>query len=117
MTNVISAVLNATFRELKQTLLGAPKEKRPRDEVGGRRAKYKKNIYSRKAKLNEKNLCTPINPKKYSCHGLKLKFMKEFDKKKISAAQKFPTPPRNFSNGPSLIDKISLRDPQCPAFL
>ena len=36
--------------------------------------------------------------------------------KKISAAQKFPTP-HNFSNGPSLIDKISLRDPQCPAFL
>ena len=74
MTNVISAVLNATFRELKQT-------------------KYKKKIYSRKAKLNEKNLCTPINPKKYSCYGLKLKFMKEFDKEKISAAQKFPTPP------------------------
>ena len=86
MTNVISAVLNATFRELKQTLLGAPKEKRPRDEVGGRRAKYKKDIYSRKGKLNEKNLYTPINPKKYSCYGLKLKFMKEFDKEKISAA-------------------------------
>ena len=87
MTNVISAVLNATFRELKQTFLGS-------GGGGGRAAaKYKKNIYSRKAKLNEKNLCTPINPKKYSCHGLKLKFMKEFDKKKISAAQKFPTPP------------------------
>ena len=49
--------------------------------------------YSRKGKLNEKNSCTPINPKKYSCYGLKLKFMKEFDKEKISAAQKFPTPP------------------------
>ena len=73
MTNVISAVLNATFRELKQTLLGG----------GGRRAKYKKiYIYSRKGKLNEKNLCTPINPKKYSCYGLKLKFMKEFDNEK-----------------------------------
>ena len=78
---------------------------------------YKKKIYSRKAKLNEKNLCTPINPKKYSCYGLKLKFMKEFDKEKISAAQKFPIPRYNSSNGPSLIDKISLRDPQCPAFL
>ena len=22
-------------------------------------------------KLNEKSLCTPINPKKYSCYGLK----------------------------------------------
>ena len=28
-------------------------------------------IYSRKGKLNEKNSCTPINPKKYSCYGLK----------------------------------------------
>ena len=27
--------------------------------------------YSRKGKLNEKNSCTPINPKKYSCYGLK----------------------------------------------
>ena len=33
----------------------------------------------------EKNSCTPINPKKYSCYGLKLKFMKEFDNEK-----KFP---------------------------
>ena len=37
---------------------------------GGGRAKYKKK-YSRKGKLNEKNSCTPINPKKYSCFGLK----------------------------------------------
>ena len=36
--------------------------------------------------------------------------------KKIPAAQKLPPPPYNFSNGPSLIDKISLRDHQCPAF-
>ena len=27
--------------------------------------------YSRKVKLNEKNSCLPINPKKYSCYGLK----------------------------------------------
>ena len=27
--------------------------------------------YSLKGKLNEKNSCTPINPEKYSCHGLK----------------------------------------------
>ena len=39
MTNVISAVLNATFRELKQTLL---------EGVGGgeRRAEYKKKIFA-----------------------------------------------------------------------
>ena len=75
--------------------------------------------YSRKGKLNEKNSCTPINPKKYSCYGLKLKFMKEFDNEKNFRGTKIPhpPPPHNSSNGPSLIDKISLRDPQCPAFL
>ena len=33
--------------------------------------------YSRKGKLNEKKKksWTPINPKKYSCHGLKKKFI------------------------------------------
>ena len=36
---------------------------------GGAGAVQKK--YSRKGKLNEKNCCTPINPKKYSCYGLK----------------------------------------------
>ena len=49
----------------------------------------------------KKNSCTPINPNKYSCYGLKLKFMKEFDKEKIPAAQKSPPPPHKFSNGPS----------------
>ena len=39
---------------------------------GGRgRAGEVQKKYSRKGKLNEKNLCTPINPKKYSCYGLK----------------------------------------------
>ena len=36
---------------------------------GGRERSTKK--YSRKGKLNEKNSCTPTNPKKYSCYGLK----------------------------------------------
>ena len=93
MTNVISAVLNATFRELKQTLLGAPKEKRPRDEVGGRRAKYKKDMYSRKGKLNEKNLCTPINPKKNSCYGLKKIHTRNLKTKKNSCGSKISLPP------------------------
>ena len=75
---------------------------------GGRRAKYKKNIYWRKGKLNEKNLCTPINPKKYSCYGLKLKFMKQFDNEKNFRGAKIPPPP-NSSNGPSLIDKRDLK--------
>ena len=81
MRNVISAVLNATFRELKQTLLGG----------GGGRSTKKK--YSRKGKLNEKKSCTPINPKKYSGYGLKLKFMKEFHKEKNFSGTKIPPPP------------------------
>jgi len=32
------------------------------------------NIRARENKM-KKNSCTPINPKKYSCHGLKLKFI------------------------------------------
>ena len=47
----------------------------------------------------KKNSCTPINPNKYSCYGLKLKFMKEFDKEKNSRGSKIP--PHKFSNGPS----------------
>ena len=59
MTNVISAVLNATFRELKQTFLGSG-----RGGGGGRgAAKYKKYIYSRKAKLNEKNYARQLTLK------------------------------------------------------
>ena len=53
--------------------------------------------YSRKGKLNEKNSCTPINPKKYSCYGLKKNSYKEFDnEKKIAVARKFPTPTITF---------------------
>ena len=85
MRNVISAVLNATFRELKQTLL---------EGVGGGAAGgVQKKIYSRKGKLNEKKSCTPINPKKYSGYGLKLKFMKEFHKEKNFSGTKIPPPP------------------------
>ena len=53
--------------------------------VGSGRLKYKKNIRARE-KLNEKNSWTPINPKKYSCYGLR----------------KIPHSPHNISNGPSL---------------
>ena len=38
--------------------------------MGGGGAKYKKKN-KRKGKLNEKNSCTPINPKKYPCYRLK----------------------------------------------
>ena len=66
---------------------------------GGWRAKYKKNIRARE-NSTKKNSCTTINPKKYSCYGLKKNSFKEFDnEKKIPAARKFPS---SFSNGPSL---------------
>ena len=34
---------------------------------------------STKKKLNEKNSCTPINPKNYSCYDLKKNSYEEFD--------------------------------------
>ena len=58
--------------------------------------------YSRKGKLNEKNSSTPINPKKYSCYGLKKIHTRNLIAKKIPAARKFPSP-HNFCNGRSLI--------------
>ena len=59
---------------------------------GGEAGEVQK-IYSRKGKLNEKNSCTPINPKKFSCYGLKKIHTRNLITKKIPAAQKFPTPP------------------------
>ena len=85
MTNVISAVPNATFRELKQTFFFGG------GGGGGGRSTKKK--YLREGKLNEKNSCTPINPKKYSCYGLKLKFMNEFaNEKKFPRLKNSPPP-------------------------
>ena len=52
----------------------------------------------------KKNSYTPINPKKYSCKGLKKNSYKEFDneKKFLRLENSPPPPPHNFSNGPSL---------------
>ena len=53
----------------------------------------------------KENSCTPINPKKYSCYGLKKNSYKEFGKeKKFLRLENSPPPPppNNFSNGPSL---------------
>ena len=52
----------------------------------------------------KKNSCTPVNPKKYSCYGLKKFHTRNLITKKILAARKFPPPPptHNFSNSPSL---------------
>ena len=54
---------------------------------GGRSTKK----YSRKRKLNEKK---SINPKKYSCYGLKKNSYKEFDnEKKFLQLENSPPPP------------------------
>ena len=52
--------------------------------------------YSRKGKLNEKNSCTPINPKKYSCNGLNKIHAKNLITKKNSCTSKIPLPPITF---------------------
>ena len=71
--------------------------------MGGGEGKVRKK-YSGKGKLNKKNSCTPIYPKKYSCHGLKKNSNKEFDnEKKFLRLENSPSPtPHNFSNGRSL---------------
>ena len=69
--------------------------------MGGAGEVQKKN--SRKGKLNEKNSCTPINPKKHSCYGLKKIHTGNLITKKNSCGSKIPLPPHNLSNGPSLI--------------
>ena len=73
---------------------------------GGGAGEVQKNN-SRKGKWNEKNSCTPINPKKYSCYGLKNIHTRNLIAKKIPSARKFPSssPTHNFSNGPSLNGK------------
>ena len=68
--------------------------------MGGAGEVQKKN--SRKGKLNEKNSCKPINPKKYSCYGLKKIRARNLITKKNSSGSKIPLPTHNFSNGPSL---------------
>ena len=62
--------------------------------------------YSRKGKLNEKNSCTQINPKKYSCHVLKKIHTRNLIAKKDSYGPKIPHPHHNFSNGPSLMKPL-----------
>ena len=58
--------------------------------------------YSCKGKLNEKNSCTPINPKNYSRYDLKKNSYEEFDDEKNSCGSKIPHLPHNFSNCSSL---------------
>ena len=59
----------------------------------------------------KKNSCMPINPKKYSCYGLKKIHTRTLITKKNSCSTKIPLPPHNFSNGLSLkfpINKLEV---------
>ena len=56
----------------------------------------------------KKNSCTPINPKKYSCYGLKI-HTRNLITKKYSCRSKNSPPPHNFSNGPSPSESDLLR--------
>ena len=49
--------------------------------------------HSRKGKLNEKNSCTPINPKKYCYYGLKKIHSRNLITKKNFALENSPPPP------------------------
>ena len=56
----------------------------------------------------KKNSCTPINPKKYSCYGLKKIHTRNLITKKNCCGSKIPlAPPHNFSNGPSLGSRVT----------
>ena len=59
----------------------------------------------------KKNSCMPINPKKYSCYGLKKNSYKDFDNEKKFLQCENSPPPHNFSNGLSLkfpINKLEV---------
>ena len=58
----------------------------------------------------KKNSCMPINPKKYSCYGLKKNSYKDFDNEKNCCSAKIALPPHNFSNGLSLKFPINKLD-------
>ena len=62
---------------------------------GGGGGSTKKYIRARENYMNKK-WCTPINPKNYSCYGLKKFIQGIWWRKKIPAARKFPSPPLTF---------------------
>ena len=75
----------------------------PLENLSGAGAKYKKDIFAQ-GKIKWKKIharhepITPINPKKYSCYGLKKHSYKEFDgeKKFLRLDNSPPRPPITF---------------------
>ena len=78
-----------------------------RKPIGGKggvgRAKYKKIFAQGKIKW-KKNSCTAINPKKYSCYGLKFSY-KEFDNEKKFMRLDNSPPPNQWSGTAETISK------------
>ena len=55
----------------------------------------------------EKNSCTPINPKKYSCYGRKKKSSKEFDnEQKFLRLENSPPPAITFLKVRPLTEQV-----------
>ena len=96
-TTITASLLTYLFYSDQENLRDGPLE-----NLWGAGEVQKK--YSRKGKLNEKNSCTPINPKKIFMPWPNKNSYKEFDNEKNSCGSKvpLPPPPHNFSNGPSL---------------
>ena len=66
-----------------------------------------KNVFAQGKIKCKQNSCTPINPKKYSCYGLRKIQTWNFITKKFLRLENSPTPPpppppHNFSNDPLL---------------
>ena len=77
--------------------------------MGGDGWRSTKKIFAQ-GKIKYKNSCTAINPKKYSCYGLKQLHTRNLMTKKrfLLLENSPPPPPHNFSNGPSLSSIIML---------
>ena len=75
---------------------------------GGGGGRSTKKIFAQGKIKGKKNSCTKINPKRYSCHGLKTIHTRNLITKKNSCGSKIPHPSNNFSNGPPLNEPMNL---------
>ena len=83
--------------------------------MGGGAGEVPKKIRARENYM-KKNSCTPINPKKYSCYGLKKIHTRNLITKKNSCGSKIPIPPPiTFLLGSLLLNNTLM--PQGPTFV
>ena len=71
---------------------GTPLRDGPLENLWGGGGSTKKNIRTQENLNEKKNSCTPINPKKYSCYGLKTIHTKYLITKINSCNSKIPGP-------------------------